>query len=154
MLVPCNFNNDYKKIFLNKFKDNDYKQPYIVKFVVVYLSNVVVLVKSSAIWYVAHCSVVRWGGLSSSSTVCFFGAAGHCLVPFGPLGGGVSLPGAPPISPCGSLLSGGGLRRGLLPEPPALSSSLGLPGGDGDGCAGFDAGFSINKTISALFHST
>jgi len=42
VLVPCNFNNDYKKIFLNKFKDNDYKQPYIVKFVVVYLSNAIV----------------------------------------------------------------------------------------------------------------
>ena len=42
MLVPYNFNNDYKKIFLNKFKDNDYKQQYIVKFVVVYLSNAVV----------------------------------------------------------------------------------------------------------------
>ena len=41
VLVPCNFNNDYKKIVLNKFEDNDYKQPYIVKFVIVHLSNAV-----------------------------------------------------------------------------------------------------------------
>ena len=75
-------------------------------------------------------------------------------MPFVPLGGGVSLPGAPSISPYGSLMSGGMLSRGLLPEPLALSSSLGLLGGDGDGCAGFDAGFSITKTICALFHST
>ena len=81
-----------------------------------YLSKAVVLLKSSAIWYAAHCSIVRWDGLSSSSTVCFFGAGGHCPVPFVPLGGGVSLPGAPSISPCGSLLLGGGLRRGLLPS--------------------------------------
>ena len=75
-------------------------------------------------------------------------------MPFGPLGGGVSLPSAPPVSPCGSLISGGGLRQGLLPKPLALSSSLGLLGGDGDGCDDFDTGFSINKTISTLFHST
>ena len=41
-----------------------------------------------------------------------------------------------------------------LAKPPVLSSSLGLLGGDDDCCAGFDADFSINKTISALFHST
>ena len=77
---------------------------------------------------------------------------------FGPLGGGVLLPGALPVSACGSLLSRGGGGLGYvedyyLAKPPALSSSLGLLGGDDDGCASFDAGFSINKTISALFHS-
>jgi hypothetical protein len=41
-----------------------------------------------------------------------------------------------------------------LPPPPLSSSSLGPPGGDDDGCEGCDTGFSISKTISALFHST
>jgi len=52
VLVPCNFNNDYKKIFLNKFEDNGYKTT-IVKFVVVYLSNAIVYLKSSAMLNVA-----------------------------------------------------------------------------------------------------
>ena len=115
----------------------------------------------------AHSSVVWLVGLSSSSVVGYFGAGGYCPVPFGPLGGGVSLPVIPPVPTCGLLVSGDELHRGVLAGSTALplpswplslpplpsSSSLGPPSGDEDGCEGFDADFRISKAISALFHS-
>ena len=84
--------------------------------------------KSSAIWYAAHCSVVRWGGLSSSSTVCFFGAAGHCLVPFGPLGGSVSLPGAPLYLLVGCSCRGAGYVEDCYLSHQHCRRDLGCPG--------------------------
>ena len=133
-----------------------------------YLSNVVVYFKPSAMQDAAHCSVVRWAGLSSASSVGFLGAGGHCPVPIGPLGSSVPFPGPPLVSPCGLLMLGGGLHPRMLAGPLALplpspplpspllmsSSSLGPPGGDDDGCECFDAGFRISNAISALFHST
>jgi len=46
------------------------------------------------------------------------------LPSFGPLGGSVLLPGVAPIPPCGLLMLGGGLHRGLLPRLALSLSSL------------------------------
>jgi hypothetical protein len=78
---------------------------------------------------------------------------------FGPLGGGVPLPGDAHVPPCGLLMLRGGLCRELLPRlalslsssSPSPSSS---PEGDGEDCEVPIAGVGTSKMMSFLFHRT